>query len=202
MKIIKVLLLAIFLVSHVVFGETFIEKASKIESVYLKVEEKSYINNKKKEKNYTVKAKLPDMMYKEVEKPLINKGEIYIYKGNKKTVYLPKLKQTLEKDLDNEENYIMMVINDIKEVAKVKIIDNRFEDVQKVVYFNNKNQQITKIDYKDDLSIIFDEYNNEFPSKFSVYDAKNLVAEIRFLEVNTNVRYNDAEFVLMKNDTK
>lgn len=192
------MLLVFVVLAFSISADTFMEKASKIDSIYLRVGEKTYINGKKKEKRYAIKAKIPDMMYKEVEFPALNKGEIYIYSNNKKTVHIPKLNQTIEKELDNEENYIMMVINDLKDISKVNPVNNLFQDKDKKVFFDGKSGTIDKIEYNDGTKIVFVEYKNDFPSKMAVYSEKSLVSEIEFTEVNISVKYSSNDFVLKK----
>ena len=116
----KKLLIMMIVINTFVFSNSL----SKISSLTAKINEKTVVNKNKKEKSYSFSMKYPDKAYKEMLSPKINVGEKYVYNGKKKLVYYPLLKDKFIEDIDEEENYILQAIKEIKLGKKPMIIEN------------------------------------------------------------------------------
>ena len=165
-----------------------IKTVSNIESFKFDAREITIVNNKKRIKEYKVAAKLPDLIRKEITFPKENQGEVYIYKKDKKIVYLPLFEQSYEEDLDNEENYIIKVIKDLKEKEE-------FDPVFKEDFYAGR---VSEISYENGLRIHFDKLDRisgyYFPVKISVYDGKSLISEVVIKNVQVNLPLGKEEF--------
>lgn len=72
--------LLFLIISLITFGKSI----DSIKDITFEVEEKLYMNNDTKKSEYVIKYIKPDFIRKEVLKPELNKGEIYIYSEGKK----------------------------------------------------------------------------------------------------------------------
>ncbi len=161
---------------------------SSIESFKFDAREVTVVNNRKRVKEYKVAAKLPDLIRKEITFPEENKGEVYIYKKDKKIVYLPLFEQSYEENLDNEENYIIKVIKDLKEREQA-------DPVFKEDFYAGR---IKEISYENGLKIKFDKLDRisgyYFPVKIRVYDVDALISEVVIKNVQVNLPLGKEEF--------
>ncbi|MBM6821687.1 hypothetical protein H5986_03170, partial [Fusobacterium mortiferum] len=66
--------LLFLIISLITFGKSI----DSIKDITFEVEEKLYMNNDTKKSEYVIKYIKPDFIRKEVLKPELNKGEIYI----------------------------------------------------------------------------------------------------------------------------
>lgn len=165
-----------------------LKTVSSIESFRFDAREITIVNNRKRIKEYKVVADLPDHIRKEITFPKENQGEVYIYKGDKKIVYLPLFEQSYEEQLDNEENYIIKVLKDLKEKEQA---DPQF----KQDFYAGK---VTEISYENGLKINFDKLERVsgyyFPVKISVYDGGALISEVVIKNVIVNPSIGKDEF--------
>lgn len=161
---------------------------SDIKSFQFNVREVTVINGKNRTKDYSVKAVLPDLIKKEIIFPEENKGEIYVYNKNKKLIYLPLFEQSYEEELDDEENYIIKVIRDIKEKEQN---DPGF----KQDFYNGK---IKELKYESGLKIVFEKLEDVrgyyFPVQITVYDGKSKISEIMLKQIIINPEFQSKEF--------
>ena len=176
-KIIVTMLLCMLSVISVAATKT----VSSIESFKFDAREITIINNKKRIKEYKVVAKLPDLIRKEITFPVENKGEVYLYKKDKKVVYLPLFEQSYEEELDNEENYIIKVMKDLKE-------KEMRDPVFKEDFYAGR---VNEISYENGLRIHFDKLDRVggyyFPTKISVYDGESLISEVVIKNAEINI---------------
>jgi len=183
-KIIVSMLLCVLSIVSVAQMKT----VSSIESFKFDAREVTIVNNKKRVKEYKVSAQLPDLIRKEITFPAENKGEVYLYKKDKKIVYLPLFEQSYEEDLDNEENYIIKVIKDLKEKEKA-------DPVFKEDFYAGR---IKEISYENGLRIQFDKLDRisgyYFPVKIRVYDGNSLISEVVIKNVQVNIPLGKEEF--------
>ena len=71
----KIKYFLLFLIINLI---TFGKSIDSIKDITFEVEEKLYMNNDTKKSEYVIKYIKPDFIRKEVLKPELNKGEIYI----------------------------------------------------------------------------------------------------------------------------
>jgi outer membrane lipoprotein-sorting protein len=161
---------------------------SDIKSFQFDAREVTSINGKNRVKDYNVKAILPDLIKKEIVFPEENKGEIYIYNKNKKIVYLPLFEQSYEEELDDEENYIIKVIKDIKTKEQK---DSKF----KRDFYSGK---VKEIEYESGLRIVFEKLEEVrgyyFPVQITVYDGDSKISEIMLKKIIINPEFKSSEF--------
>mgnify|MGYP003591228804 CR=1 FL=1 len=175
----KKLVILMMMINVFVFSNSL----SKINSLTAKVNEKTIVNKNKKEKSYSFIMKYPDKAYKEMLSPKINVGEKYIYNGKKKMVYYPLLKNKFIEDIDEDENYILEAIKEIKLGRKSMKLEN---------------DEVKELNLGDGTRIVFYDYKKvdgiNFPSKVEVYEGKNLYSTLVFSEVKINKNVDDEIF--------
>lgn len=108
--------LLFLIISLITFGKSI----DSIKDITFEVEEKLYMNNDTKKSEYVIKYIKPDFIRKEVLKPELNKGEIYIYSEGKKIVYLPLFDQISEGNIVDEEDSILETLNYIIKEQELK----------------------------------------------------------------------------------
>lgn len=154
-----------------------------IQSLEAIVKEKTSINGEKKEKLYSLKIEMPDKVLKEMILPKLNKGEKFLYTGEKKTVFYPLLEQIIEEEITDDENYILKAIKKIKE-GKNNI--------------KNSSGLVSSVKLDEQLTVKFYKYiENDgvnFPKIVKVFDGENLVSEIYFEKYIINKKFDKKEF--------
>ena len=174
-------MLGVFSIAH---GNTI----SNIDSFKFEAREITTLNNRKRITEYKVSAKLPDLIRKEITFPKENMGEVYIYNKDKKIVYLPLFEQSYEETLDNEENYIIKVMKDLKEKEQ---LDPVFKED---FYAGN----VKEISYENGLRIYFEKLDRisgyYFPVNIKVYDGEHLISEVVIKNVKVNPTFTKKEF--------
>lgn len=114
----KKILLVLILLSNMSFSKIFNFLQTDFKAQVL---EKSYINNKNKEKEYDLSYTKEKLELK-ILKPSINKGEIYTFTKNKKFLYSPLLKQKVEQSLSNHDESLYSILSDMAKLEKKKIM--------------------------------------------------------------------------------
>ncbi len=183
-----------------IFGITITaQDFTNIKNFSATVSEKTIVNKKERKKSYVLFVKFPDKIYKEMISPEINKGEIYIYNGNKKTVYIPLLDQKSEKEADSDENYIIKVIKNLREVDISKLKSGVVKNEDGIYKINTSTLLIEEAVYDDNI-VKFLNYDkisgNNFPKKVEVYENGSLVSQIEFTNIKVNDGIEDKKFKL------
>lgn len=150
----KKILLVLILLSNMSFSKIFNFLQTDFKAQVL---EKSYINNKNKEKEYDLSYTKEKLELK-ILKPSINKGEIYTFTKNKKFLYSPLLKQKVEQSLSNHDESLYSILSDM---AKLEKKENHVIKDKKYVFKEGKLVNIIAKDYK----ITLKEYIGEKPTK-------------------------------------
>ena len=132
------------LIFFILISSVYAKNLDEIKTISCLVDETSYYNNRKTEKEYQIKSILPDRIYKEILSPEINKGEIYVYSGNEKFVYYPLLEQTISQKIDEDENFIIKVIKDLKKPKNLIIL--------------KEGNKIRSLKYETGVEIIFENH--------------------------------------------
>lgn len=192
----KIMVIISFLLGISVFGADF----STIDTFSLDVKERSVINKKEKKKEYILKVKFPDKIYKEMKKPDINKGEQYIYNGNKKTIYIPALKQKNTKDIEEEENYIIKVMRDIKNINYSRAKNGIIEIEDGKVKVDTVSKKVLEAEYEDETKVVFEKYSEiagyNFPVKVTIYDKGAFLSQLDFSNIKINEKIGNDIFIL------
>lgn len=186
MKKIKIMLF--FLLSFMfVYGKS--NNFENIKNLVAKIDETTYINGIKGS-SYTLTFKRPNQVKKEIESPEFNKGEIYIYNGNEKIVYLPFFDQVTEETINTDENEIIDAINYILNLEKEN----------KNLAKEYKAKKLKEIILKNGTKIGIDNLKEVdgylMPFKFIIYDNDTKIATLLVKKYSINVSINDKEFKL------
>lgn len=150
-----------------------------IQDITFLVTENLTTNAKKKKSEYILRYIKPNFIRKDVLEPELNKGEIYIYDGNKKTVYLPLFEQMTYENLESKERDILESIDYILKKRELE---------QGKVQLNNgvilELKQIEKISYYF------------LPKEIVIYDKDIEVAklEIKDYKINSNLKKEELLF--------
>lgn len=142
------------LLSSLAFSKTFDFLKQKFNA---EVIESSVINNKKKKKVYNLEYS-PSALKLEVVEPKLNKGEVITYFTGKKTLYSPKLKQTVEQKLSKEDASLYSILEELSKLDS----NITYEKNNKKYIF--ENQMLVEI-IADKYSIKFTEYIGKKPKK-------------------------------------
>ena len=148
------------------------------------------VNGKERETRYNVKFQVPDKIRKEITFPEMNKGELYIYNGNEKTIYLPIFQQITHEKISSDENRIIEVINYI------------FEKEKKDINFRKKyyNNEIKEISLEDGVTIKFNKFEKIngylLPVSFELFDNDIKIGVINIKNYQIDPKFDGKEFVL------
>lgn len=186
----KLILLCFLLVFTAVFSVE--KRISDIKTLEFITKEKIIVNGRNRDTEYNIKFQIPDKIKKEMLLPEINKGELYIYNGDEKLVYLPIFDQTTREKVSSDENRIIEIINYI------------FEKEKNDMNFRKKyyNMEIKEIALEDGVRIIFNSFENVddyiLPKVFELYDNDIKIGDIYIEGYKINPRFNEKEFILEK----
>lgn len=121
------------------------------------VTEISIVNSNKKTKEFKLSYS-KDKLELTILKPELNKGEVYTYSKGKKTLYSPKLKQSVNQSINSQDESLYSILNELANLKESKTFE---KDGKKYVFENNILKNITAKNY----IITFEEYLNNKPSK-------------------------------------
>lgn len=192
----KIILILLFLILCLnIYSNDF----KKIDTFNMTINEKRNINNKLKEKKYVLKSILPDIILQEIISPKVNQGEKHLYKNNKKIVYIPMFDQKIEEDYSQEENYIIKLIKDLKEVDFDKHENGEVVFDNKIIKIDIESLTIEEIVYNETEKVVFENYTMtkegiSFPFFIKVYDGENVISELIIESIDINVEFSETEF--------
>ncbi|CAM3065549.1 hypothetical protein STFE110948_00740 [Streptobacillus felis] len=150
----KKLLIVSLLFVNISFSKTFQFLQQNFSA---EVIENFLINNKKKIKKYKFDY-TPDVVKLEVIEPKLNKGEVITYTSGKKTLYSPKIKQTVQQKLSNEDSSIYSILEELSKMDKKETYENKNK---KYIFENDILIEIIA----DKYSIKIKEYIGNKPKK-------------------------------------
>lgn len=172
--------LSIFIFTLLLTISTFAAYFESVEKFSAEVSEETFYNKEKKLKKYKLKIEFPDKVYKEMLFPELNAGEKYLYNGNVKLTYYPILEETIEEEIDDDENAILRTLKDIK---------NDNEEIVKV----EQNGKLEKMIYNDGYEVQFSKYKNindlEFPQLIEIYENGYLVSRLSLSNLSINSKF-------------
>lgn len=167
--------LLFLIISLITFGKSI----DSIKDITFEVEEKLYMNNDTKKSEYVIKYIKPDFIRKEVLKPELNKGEIYIYSEGKKIVYLPLFDQISEESIVNREDNTLESLNYIMKEKELK-------DGEMTL----KNGITLKLEKLKKVS------GYTLPESLTIYDGKIKVASLKIKNYRIDSNLNREELAL------
>lgn len=185
-----------FISTAIIFGADF----STINTFSINVKERSVINKREKKKEYMLSVKFPDKVYKEMKKPNINSGELYIYNGNKKTIYIPALNQKSTKNIEEDENFVISVMKDMKSLDYSKSKNGLITTKNAKFKLDISGKRVIEAEYEDGVRVLFESYKTvseyNFPSKITIYDSGVFVSQLDFENIKININIKDEMFIL------
>lgn len=188
MKINKILFACIFLLfSFFAFGKEY-KAIEKVKNFSFEVTEVNYIGKKQKKILYKVQMSLPNSFKKEILFPELNKGEIYLYTGKTKTVYLPMFEQKKTTNLEQDELQALQVIDLL---VKRLSSDKKF---RRVYYDKKKVDFVLEGDYRVVIESYFDMKEYIFPKKWSVQEKGQKILELQLSKVAINPSFTERDF--------
>ncbi|EHO17902.1 hypothetical protein HMPREF9466_02738 [Fusobacterium necrophorum subsp. funduliforme 1_1_36S] len=187
MKIKTILIGCVFLIfSCILFGKEY-KPLEQVKKFSFEVTEINYIGKNKKIL-YFVQMSLPHVFKKEILFPDLNKGEIYLYKENMKTVYLPMFEQKKTMKLEKEE---LQVLDVIKILAKQLSTDMAFRkeyyDKKNVEFILNENYKAVIQSYSE-----IDQYL--FPKKWLLEEKGQKILELTLSKIEINPNFTERDF--------
>lgn len=167
---------------------------STLKTLKFEAEEKQVINGKEKTLKYLVQIEFPDKIRKEIIFPDLNKGELYIYQGNKKLLYLPIFDEYKESEIDGDENRIIQAINRLIDLEK-----------NSPAFKKDYHQKKLKDFYIDDsgtVSVYIKEYLEKedyiLPKNIEIREGDINLGIVILKNVEINPKLNTEEFKLEK----
>lgn len=187
----KYIAIILLLLSNLAFAA---KELSTLKTLKFNAEEKQLINGKEKILKYSVVIDFPNKIRKELIFPELNKGELYIYDGNKKLTYLPIFDEYKESQIDGDENRIIQTINKIRELEK----NDR-------VFKNDYQQKKLKSLYVDDTKttlVNIKKYLEQdgyiLPENIEIKDGDTVLGTVFIKNVEVNPTLDKGTFELEK----
>jgi len=163
----KKVILLFLLVSVFSFSKDFWEKSS----FTVNVTEDANINGTRRSKSY-VMAYNSGTMKLTITAPSMNKGEVYTFSESKKTIYYPKLKQTVTQKVEKSEANILGVFN------KLRGITSKKTQTKNGNTFTFSSNWLTSIK-SSGTTVNFSDYKTSngysYPTKISVSDGSSQI---------------------------
>ena len=119
--------------------------------------------------------------------PKSHKGEIFIYKDNSKTVYLPIFDQVIKEEDIDEENFLVETIKYFQENYKKSSSFRKIYDTEKNFTVKKENLVFEILKMGE-----FDGYR--LPVHLKIYDGKILLAELKISDIKVNINISESEF--------
>ena len=167
LTITKKVILLFLLVSVFSFSKDFWEKSS----FTVNVTEDANINGTRKSKSYVMTYNSGTMKLT-ITAPSMNKGEVYTFSGSKKTIYYPKLKQTVTQKVEKSEANILGVFN------KLRGITSKKTQTKNGNTFTFSSNWLTSIK-SSGTTVNFSDYKTSngysYPTKISVSDGSSQI---------------------------
>lgn len=170
----KKIVVYIFMIFSILsFSKDFWEK----DEFVVNVVEKRTINKKNRKKEYIMNYKDGKMVLT-IIKPDINKGEVYTFSENEKTIYYPTLKQTIKQEIKEDEINLLRIFNLLKNIKAKKSFET------------NKNNYIFEKEALKEIS------GNDYSVKFSNYKKHEEYSypskiDLNYSNIEINYEFND-----------
>lgn len=179
----RIILILLVLFNFFSYGK----ELEQINNLTMIVSENIKLNKEIKKSKYKLQYIYPNFIRKDIFEPEFNKGEIYIYSGEKKIVYLPFFNQKTEEKIAEDENEVLKAINFI--LNKI-----RYDESFKKDYYSKKIKEIV-LDSGNTIKIEnlkkYDEYL--LPTSFKIKDKDNEIGELKIESYQINLDISEEE---------
>lgn len=191
----KIILSIMFLLNFSVYA---VKDLSSLKTLKFDVKETQFSHNtariQQKLIEYSINLEFPDKIRKEISYPNINKGELYIYNGIKKTIYLPIFEEYKYSEVDVDENEIIRILNSLKNIEKDKVKRKKYLDkTLEGLFFKDSN-----INIKFSKYIEVDDYI--LPSEIEIFHDNTKLAKIEIYNIITNPTLKREMFEIKKEE--
>lgn len=180
------------------FSVYAIKDLSSLKTLKFDVKETQFSHNTAKTQQklikYSIDLEFPDRIRKEISYPDINKGELYIYNGTKKTIYLPIFEEYKDSEVDVDENEIIRILNSLKDIEKDKTKRKKYLDkTLDGLFFKNSNINVKFSKYTE-----VDDY--VLPSEIEIFQDNIKLAKIEIYNIMTNPTLKKEMFEIKKEE--
>ena len=163
----KKVILLFLLVSVFSFSKDFWEKRN----FTVNVTEDANINGNRRSKSYVMSYSSGTMKLT-ITAPKTNKGEVYTFSGSKKTIYYPRLKQTVTQKVEKSEANILAVFNKLRGITSKK---TQTRNGNTFTFSNNWLTAIKSIRNTVNFSDYKTSNGYSYPTKISVSDGSSQI---------------------------
>lgn len=181
------------------FTFSAIKNLDELKTIKFDVEEKIKLTgNSKNERlmKYSISYEIPQKIRKEILAPELNKGELYIYDGQAKLIYLPIFDEYKKTTSDEEENRIIQTINRLMSLEKSDSkFKKEYQEKKLISLFvdENSNNLIKIKGYTEKEGYILPEFIEIFENNISL-------GEIRISNIEINPKFSKEEFNLERSE--
>lgn len=164
------------------------QRIEKLSQFQFKIVEKDFHQGREKDLHYQLNISFPYLFRKEVTYPKMNQGEIYLYTGKEKKVYLPIFKQTKVTAVSENDNAILNTIQSLFQKMKTD------KKLQKDYY----SKKETKVDLEKGYQILLRSYveigDYIFPQDWEIQERGEKIATLHFSEIVLNPNLKEKDF--------
>lgn len=164
------------------------QRIEKLSQFQFKIVEKDFHQGREKDLHYQLNISFPYLFRKEVTYPKMNQGEIYLYTGKEKKVYLPIFKQTKVTAVSENDNAILNTIQSLFQKMKTD------KKLQKDYY----SKKETKVDLEKGYQIFLRSYveigDYIFPQDWEIQERGEKIATLHFSEIVLNPNLKEKDF--------
>ncbi|MGL4392418.1 MAG: hypothetical protein ACRCSK_03160 [Fusobacteriaceae bacterium] len=165
-RIFAIILLALIFFTS--YGETKKNSTIKTLTAYVK-EESLFEKNSTIKTEYDMQISFPDKLKKIMQRPELNRGEIYIYIGNKRTTYLPFFGKKVVEDLNKDELTTVNFVQELMKVEMKKDLEVTVTEKEKVVV-----KEVKEVD------------GYLLPTKIEIYSEDIKISTLEFFSIKVN----------------
>lgn len=159
-----------------------------VKSFRFQVQEENFSGKNQRELKYEVLVNLPDQFKKIVSFPEMNAGEVYLYKGEEKKVYLPIFDQVKTSKIEGNENEVFKMINSlIKKLKTDQKFKKKYYAQEKITFDLDKTYKIELNHY-----LVVDNY--VFPSEWSIQENGTKIMDLHITEVQIAPKFSEKDF--------
>lgn len=176
-----------------------IKNLDELKTIKFDVQEKIKLNgNSKNERvmKYSISYEIPRKIRKEILAPELNKGELYIYDGQEKLIYLPIFDEYKKTISDEEENRIVQTINRLMSLERSDSEFRKEYQAKKLISLlvdDNSNNLVKIKGYTEKEGYILPEFIEILENNISL-------GEIRISNIEINPKFSKEEFNLERSE--
>lgn len=187
MKIKKLMFVLFVVLVCPIFAKSY-NAIENVDTFRFQVVEDNFVEKNKREIKYEVLIDLPRQFKKTISFPEMNKGEVYLYTKEEKTVFLPIFNQTKTSKLDNDENQVLRVVTFLVKQLKT---DANFRKK----YYQRKQISFT---LEGGYTVILNDYvivnNYVFPNEWTIEENGVKMMDLHLSEVEISPKLTEKDF--------